>query len=168
MYITVAKEKIIQLTEDGSHTVAIPSMHVTYHSIYGAVQESMHVYIETGLLYFINHNNIAADEAIHMLEIGFGTGLNAVLSLQQALKLNKKITYETTEPFPLSMQEISGLNYKKFIHPAIAEYFDAMHATGMNRLYCILYFLFIKQKPLRSNSHQHNLFISFILMHSIR
>jgi tRNA U34 5-methylaminomethyl-2-thiouridine-forming methyltransferase MnmC len=77
-------KKFIQLTGDGSHTVIIPSMHVTYHSQYGAVQESLHVYIETGLLYFINRNDIVAQETIHMLEIGFGTGLNAILSLQQA------------------------------------------------------------------------------------
>jgi tRNA U34 5-methylaminomethyl-2-thiouridine-forming methyltransferase MnmC len=86
-YTTIAynviTEKRIQLTEDGSHTVAIPSINVTYHSRHGAVQESTHVYIEAGLLYFINHNNIASDEAIHLLEIGFGTGLNAVLSLHR-------------------------------------------------------------------------------------
>jgi tRNA U34 5-methylaminomethyl-2-thiouridine-forming methyltransferase MnmC len=135
-YTTIAynviTEKLIQLTEDGSHTVAIPSINVTYHSRHGAVQESTHVYIEAGLLYFINHNNIAADEAIHLLEIGFGTGLNAVLSLQQALKYNKKITYQTTEPFPLSTPEILKLNYTTFIHPAIAEYFYVMHTCNWN------------------------------------
>jgi tRNA U34 5-methylaminomethyl-2-thiouridine-forming methyltransferase MnmC len=123
-------EKLIQLTEDGSHTVAIPSINVTYHSRHGAVQESTHVYIETGLLYLINHNNIAADEAIHILEIGFGTGLNAILSLQQALKLNKKIIYQTIEPFPLSTTHILKLNYKTFIPPISAKYFYAMHTCA--------------------------------------
>jgi tRNA U34 5-methylaminomethyl-2-thiouridine-forming methyltransferase MnmC len=123
-------EKFIQLTEDGSHTIAIPSMNVTYHSRHGAVQESMHVYIETGLLYYSSGNNILPGNTINILEIGFGTGLNAVLSLQQALKLNKKITYQTTEPFPLSTQEILKLNYKTFIPPAITAYFYAMHACA--------------------------------------
>src|SRR6188768_3758399 len=84
---TLSTKKFIQLTEDGSHTVVIPSMHVMYHSRYGAVQESIYVYIEKGLLHYINNNNFLPGNAINILEIGFGTGLNTVLSLQQALKL---------------------------------------------------------------------------------
>lgn len=123
-------EKFIQLTEDGSTTLAIPSMNVTYHSRYGAVQESTHVYIETGLLHFINGNNSSTGGTLHMLEIGFGTGLNAILSLQQALLHHQKINYYAIEPYPLSVDDIRKLNYNSFIPASITGYFYSMHGCG--------------------------------------
>ena len=78
-------DRIIQLTVDGSHTIAIPELNVTYHSKYGAIQESMHVFIKEGLQFFLK--SPGKNETIHIFEVGFGTGLNAWLSLNEAIKL---------------------------------------------------------------------------------
>jgi tRNA U34 5-methylaminomethyl-2-thiouridine-forming methyltransferase MnmC len=92
------------LTKDGSHTIAIPGMNVTYHSTHGAIQESMHVFIQAGL------KNIPT-ENIRIFEMGFGTGLNALLTWQYATANNKKIYYYSVEQFPLTIKEAEGLNY---------------------------------------------------------
>lgn len=119
-------ERVLQLTEDGSHTVAIPSMNITYHSRHGAIQESRHVYIEAGLRYY-SDKNISPGTTINILEIGFGTGLNVILSIQQALLQQQKIFYETIEPFPLAADEVQQLNYTSFIPPALLESYYALH-----------------------------------------
>src|SRR3954468_17859932 len=99
-------ERMIQDTADGSHSIAIPSMRVTYHSMHGAIQESMHVFIESGLKPFLYKY-----ETIHIFEMGFGTRLNALLSLQYAIQHEQKIYYYTVELFPLQAHEYASLNY---------------------------------------------------------
>jgi tRNA U34 5-methylaminomethyl-2-thiouridine-forming methyltransferase MnmC len=130
----LATEKIIQLTEDGSQTVFIPSMNVTYHSKHGAVQESMHVFIRSGLNYFMQHNTSPVDETINIFEVGFGTGLNALLSLKDAILFNKKIFYETIEPFPLSREETLQLNYSSLFNEELKQSFIAMHEFDWNKV----------------------------------
>lgn len=95
-------------TSDGSHTLRNKSLNETYHSTHGAVQESMHVFIRHGLQYF--HERQSSDQ-IAILEVGFGTGLNALLSLQYASKKNISIRYTTLEAFPLPEDVWSKLNY---------------------------------------------------------
>ena len=86
-------------TADGSFTLFIPEVEETYHSTHGAVQESMHVFIENGMK--------ACDrEVIRVLEVGLGTGLNAMLTLQHA---TKKIDYCALEPYPLSKEILNEL-----------------------------------------------------------
>lgn len=104
-------QREIQLTGDGSHTIAIPEMKVTYHSHHGAVGESMHVYIEAGLMPLMN----AAPLSIRILEIGFGTGLNALLSLREAMSRQIPVHYTAIEPYPLSADEISHLNHGQLL-----------------------------------------------------
>lgn len=94
-------KRTLQITADGSHTISIPDMQVTYHSMHGAVQESMHVFIEAGLR-TLTHDNI------RIFEMGFGTGLNALLTCQHA---DKAIYYYSVEQFPLTPAETAGLNY---------------------------------------------------------
>lgn len=100
--------QIIQTT-DGSSSVAIPSMNVTYHSVHGAVQESMHVFINAGLQPLIQSKQF---ETIRIFEMGFGTGLNALLTLQQATLHQQKIHYTAIELFPLTVNEVAFLNYE--------------------------------------------------------
>lgn len=95
-------------TSDGSHTLRNKKLNETYHSVHGAVQESMHVFIKNGLEHFqqtrqLNH--------LAVLEIGFGTGLNTLLSFQYALDHKINIRYTTLEPFPLPEEVWSQLNY---------------------------------------------------------
>ena len=86
-------------TADGSFTLFIPEVQETYHSAHGAVQESMHVFIENGL-------KACDKEMIRVLEVGLGTGLNAILTLQHA---TKKIDYCALEPYPLSKEILNEL-----------------------------------------------------------
>jgi len=99
------KREIIT-TKDGSKSISIPEQNVTYHSIHGALQESNHVFIEAGLRPLLNQL-----ETIHIFEMGFGTGLNALLSLQIAITHQQKINYTAVELFPLTIEEASALNY---------------------------------------------------------
>ncbi len=106
-------ERSLIITKDGSHTIAIPEMNVTYHSHHGAIQESMHVYIDAGLKYV--SGNLQVSE-ICIFEMGFGTGLNALLTLIEAEREQLTIHYTTVELFPLQEDEITLLNYCELLH----------------------------------------------------
>src|SRR4030095_16144574 len=95
------------ITKDGSHTISVPEMNVSYHSLHGAIQESRHVFINQGLRFFQNNN---ATAELHVLEMGFGTGLNALLTLLEAGP-NLNIHYTAIELFPLKIEEANALNY---------------------------------------------------------
>lgn len=95
--------KIIQ-TQDGSHTLYSAQFDEHYHSTYGAIQESRHVYIEAGL-------KALPHEELSVLEIGFGTGLNAFLSFLEANASSQKLHYHALEKYPLSEAVFSQLNY---------------------------------------------------------
>ncbi|WP_055445475.1 tRNA (5-methylaminomethyl-2-thiouridine)(34)-methyltransferase MnmD [Lacinutrix himadriensis] len=101
------KRNII-ITEDGSTTIQIPEWNEQYHSTHGAIQEAQHVYIQNGLLHYVEINQA---ESISILEIGFGTGLNAFMTLLEAEKQNLSITYKGVEAFPVSSEELKQLNY---------------------------------------------------------
>ncbi len=138
----MSAKRIIQITGDGSHTIAVPDLNITYHSKYGAMQESMHVFIQTGLQYFLKLNNI---ETLCILEVGFGTGLNALLTLNEATQLNQKIFYQAIEPFPVSIDEANALNYAALINPSLKEKFLQLHNGEFdNRLFITDVFSFKK------------------------
>jgi len=96
----------LQLTADGSHTIAIPDMNVTYHSTHGAIQESMHVFIQAGL-------QALQLPAVRIFEMGFGTGLNALLTMQHA---DIPVYYYAVEQYPLTAEEVEGLSYGNELH----------------------------------------------------
>jgi len=98
----------LKVTEDGSHTLYVLDLDEPYHSIHGAIQESRHVFLEHGLL--------TLDKAsLNILEIGFGTGLNALLTLAEAHRLGININYHTVEKYPLVYEEYSRINFEEFI-----------------------------------------------------
>jgi tRNA U34 5-methylaminomethyl-2-thiouridine-forming methyltransferase MnmC len=92
------------ITEDGSHTLFIPEMDEHYHSVHGAIQESKHVFIESGL-------KQTSKEELTIFEVGLGTGLNALLTLMEADKSQQKIHYIGVEKYPLQKEEYTTLNY---------------------------------------------------------
>lgn len=94
------------VTKDGSHTLWNEDLDETYHSRHGAVQEALHVFIETGLKHVLKER-----DEISILEVGFGTGLNAWLTLQELTELNKKAKYTGMEPYPVPAAIFSELNY---------------------------------------------------------
>jgi len=96
--------KIIE-TRDGSHSLLNEELNETYHSVHGALQESQYVFIQQGLSLF--HKN----SVVNILEVGFGTGLNALLTLQRSLVDKIAIHYTTLEAFPIEENTWSKLNY---------------------------------------------------------
>jgi tRNA U34 5-methylaminomethyl-2-thiouridine-forming methyltransferase MnmC len=98
----------IIVTSDGSNSLLNRSLNETYHSTHGALQESNHVFIKNGLNYFIENNDVSP---VNILEIGFGTGLNTLLTLQQVGGLKRVIHYTTIETNPLEESLWSQLNY---------------------------------------------------------
>jgi tRNA U34 5-methylaminomethyl-2-thiouridine-forming methyltransferase MnmC len=95
-------------TQDGSHTLFHPQLHETYHSTKGALTESEHVFIREGLRYYGERH---AAGPLSVLEVGFGTGLNALLTWREARESGRAVRYVTLEPFPLPEPIWRGLNY---------------------------------------------------------
>jgi len=123
-------DRILQLIADGSHTISIPALNVSYHSRYGAIQESRHVFIEAGLKCFLDLASIPPQQVVKIFEIGFGTGLNALLSLVEAVRIHRKIYYAAVEPFPLSIDEVQNLNYISLLSTGFDREFIGMHEAG--------------------------------------
>lgn len=113
----------LQLTADGSHTLFIPEMDEHYHSVNGAIQESRHVFISAGL-------NEVHQSDIRILEIGFGTGLNAFLTLQEAAQQKKQICYYSFERYPLDEALTSHLNYAQQIPGSNESLFRELHRAA--------------------------------------
>ncbi|MFN8416325.1 MAG: tRNA (5-methylaminomethyl-2-thiouridine)(34)-methyltransferase MnmD [Cytophagaceae bacterium] len=129
--------KII-LSSDGSHSLYNPKLNETYHSTHGALNESKYVYIEKGLA------EIPSKEIISVIEIGFGTGLNTLLTLLWAKEHQQKIHYHTLEPYPLSLELIQQLNYAELLNADKAD-FLRLHQVSWGDIHEINeYFSFIK------------------------
>jgi tRNA U34 5-methylaminomethyl-2-thiouridine-forming methyltransferase MnmC len=122
------------LTGDGSHTLFVPDLHEHYHSTFGAVTESMHVFIKAGL-----HASGPADP-LTVLEIGFGTGLNALLACLDTLDSHKNILYYSLEKHPVDAGLIAQLNYPILTGSAsdTRQIFQAIHAAPWDATASIL------------------------------
>lgn len=96
----------VVLTEDGSFTLLNRTLGEHYHSIHGAVQESRHVFLEAGYRYICNKFR-----DIRILEVGFGTGLNALLTLDASVKTGVNTRYHALEPFPPDWSVIEEISY---------------------------------------------------------
>ena len=94
------------LTEDGSDTLYVPGLDETYHSTHGAIQESTHVFIKNGLEYYQGEHHASK---LRILEFGFGTGLNALLTLLNSQ--GTAISYHSLEKYPVDLSSASQLNY---------------------------------------------------------
>ena len=126
------KKRQLLLTEDGSHTLFIPELNETYHSTHGAIQESNHVFIKEGLKYYLSDKSV---DELWIFEVGFGTGLNALLTAIFAEQNNTNIIYDAIEAFPLEATELKDLNYTYQIKSqSAAIIFSKMHTTKWNEL----------------------------------
>jgi len=114
----------IELTSDGSHTLYLPSLDEHYHSVNGAVQESRHVFIEAGL----NHSN---KEEINILEVGFGTGLNAFLTYLNTSQ--KFVRYTGFELYPLTQDLLDKLNYTENQSDSEKKIYNSLHQSEWNK-----------------------------------
>ena len=124
------KRRIIT-TADGSKTIQIEDWNEQYHSIHGAIQEANHVFIKHGLLFCNSQlQTKASQRPINIMEIGFGTGLNAFLTLLKSTELDVFVHYTGIEAYPVSQEEIQELNYVELIDPNYISEFDALHKTN--------------------------------------
>jgi tRNA U34 5-methylaminomethyl-2-thiouridine-forming methyltransferase MnmC len=119
------------VTKDGSHSIAIPEWQVSYHSVHGAIQESLHVFIEAGLRHWWNQHSPASRCVV--FEMGLGTGLNALLTALEADQWQRRIMYETVEAFPLEMPIVEQLNYCDALQqPSWQSVFESLHTSEWN------------------------------------
>ncbi len=102
------KLKLIE-TEDGSHSLYVPELNETYHSFHGAYRESVHVFLLYGLEHWAVHH--PEKEPIRIFEVGFGTGLNAWLTLVWGEQNKRPVLYHSIEPFPITEDIYQKLNY---------------------------------------------------------
>lgn len=116
------KREII-ITGDGSVTIHLPEMKESYHSKFGAIREAYHVFIQNGLA-------LTQGQPIAVLEIGFGTGLNAFITYLETLKSGQKINYTGVEAYPVATDEAGLLNYVSELNAdAQKDIFTQMHSA---------------------------------------
>ena len=113
-------------TSDGSTSLYIPQLDETYHSVHGALQETQHVFIKNGLQLFEH-------QSISILEIGFGTGLNALVTYKEHKVLQLNIHYETVEAYPISWEEASQMNFSEVLSPTLSPIFEQMHCCPWDK-----------------------------------
>jgi tRNA U34 5-methylaminomethyl-2-thiouridine-forming methyltransferase MnmC len=126
----------INKTSDGSHTLRNNLFNSEYHSMHGAVQESMHVFIKNGLEQLLNLRNFSNKRtALNILEIGLGTHLNALLTIDFILtnSPDTQIYYEAIEKYPVPDTILEGLNYMRFVSEKSSLLFPKMIAQIANQ-----------------------------------
>ena len=127
-------KRSIITTSDGSTTIQIEDWNEQYHSIHGAIQEAKHVFIKMGLHHFIEIHKVST---LRILEIGFGTGLNALVTALEASLNNIQVEYEGVEAYPVQETELSKLNYTTLLAPDQHSVFDDMHLASWDNLHPI-------------------------------
>jgi tRNA U34 5-methylaminomethyl-2-thiouridine-forming methyltransferase MnmC len=111
----------IQPTADGSNTLFMPGLGETYHSKHGALQEALHVFIQAGF-------HATTTESLRILEIGWGTGLNALLTWAEAHKTKRKVSYTGVEAYPVPWDLAQTMNYPQWVDvDGAAAIFEQMH-----------------------------------------
>jgi len=144
----------IKITADGSHTLYLPDLDETYHSINGAIQEAIHIYINAGF-------NFLSKEELTILEVGFGTGLNTFLTFLKSRDNEIKVNYVSIEAYPLSIDLIKKLNYTKELGLTNFEndvFLQLHHCDWNNKLILTPNFLFTKLKMFLKNYEVKNQF----------
>ncbi|MDR2407587.1 MAG: tRNA (5-methylaminomethyl-2-thiouridine)(34)-methyltransferase MnmD [Bacteroidales bacterium] len=138
------KRQIIT-TADGSSSIYVENLKEHYHSIHGAIGESQHIFIQSGLC----SDNLKQIQRISILEIGFGTGLNALLTYFASHTTAQKIDYFAIEPYPLTEKEIKALNYANILpYPQAKEVFQRIHVAEWETNKSISNHFFITKRKL--------------------
>lgn len=152
MLILSMKREVV-LTEDGSSSIFLPELNEHYHSSHGALQEARHVFIQNGF-HYLNK------EKLRVFEMGFGTGLNALLTLNEAKLSNRMVQYLGVEAFPVELEQIRRLNYPGLIDSDLHPDFMRMHEAEWDRTIEINpHFSLTKiQTDIRDFEHKDSLF----------
>ncbi|SOD14856.1 tRNA (5-methylaminomethyl-2-thiouridine)(34)-methyltransferase MnmD [Pedobacter xixiisoli] len=120
---------ILTPTADGSNTLFNEEIGEHYHSSHGALQESKHVFIEAGLMHGLEKFD---KPEIDILEVGFGTGLNFLLSYANCEDASKKLNYHSIEAFPLSAETIASTGYHQYVPQFVWNSFFEKYETAIN------------------------------------
>jgi tRNA U34 5-methylaminomethyl-2-thiouridine-forming methyltransferase MnmC len=146
------KREIITTT-DGSTTIHLPEWNESYHSKHGAIQEAYHVFIKNGLS-LVNKKNIS------ILEIGFGTGLNAFITYLESKNNNMSIDYVAVEAYPVSVAEALAMNYLKELKAnKFEQVYKNMHESNWGeKIYIEDHFSLFKRKQFFEDINDINLF----------
>ena len=112
-------------TEDGSHTIFVPELNEHYHSVHGAVQESAFIFINNGY-------EVCKGDPVSILEIGFGTGLNALLTAIKSISGTRKVLYTSIEKYPLASEIVDSLNHFEFAGEYGKDFFNRIHSAPWN------------------------------------
>ena len=120
----------LEQTADGSYTLYVPELDEHYHSVKGALTESQHIFIDMGL----KHSSVTSPR---ILEIGFGTGLNCILTLLEAKESQRHIHYTGIERYPLNEEIIRKLNYPSIIGKECEEDYFAIHQALWEEDICL-------------------------------
>ena len=115
----------LKKTNDGSHTIYVPELDEHYHSVHGAVQESKFIFIDNGF-------DTCNADPMSILEIGFGTGLNALLSAVKTMTGHRQVFYTSIEKFPLNSDITNSLNHYKYAGQQGLEIFQLIHSSPWN------------------------------------
>lgn len=148
------KREIIT-TSDGSTTIHFPELDEHYHSKHGAINEAKHVFIKNGFDHILASRKFPE---LKILEIGFGTGLNAFITYLEALKIYQKVDYVGVEAYPVEMSEVKDLNYvDQLSAQEHASVFDVLHQSSWETAHAISeLFLVTKRKQLFEDIKDHD------------
>ena len=152
----VRREPKLIITEDGSHTIYIPDLMESYHSVKGAINESGHVFIEAGFLQ-------VSGDIVNVFELGFGTGLNALLTYDIAKRSKKKVVYHTVEKYPLSEIHVCDLNYPNLVDMDIGDTFFRFHEVPWEKEVEISDFFVLKK--IKADFKKYNFTSSYNLVY---
>lgn len=141
-------KRLPEATSDGSLTFYIPEIDEHYHSTNGAVVEANHVYLQEALSHYYHHRAGDEKQPIRILEVGFGTGLNAFLTLIKAEELGIPVYFTTLELYPLSTDQIKMLNYPAQIAPDKVTDYEALHTAAWDHLVNISTFFSIEKREM--------------------
>lgn len=146
-------QRVIQVTADGSTTIHIPDWNENYHSKHGAIQEAQHVFIKNGL-------HVFGEGSISILEIGFGTGLNAFITWLETKKCACDIDYVGVEAFPINAEEVQAMNYPQQLQAVCdSDVFLQMHNLAWEKTHLLSEnFKLTKRKQLIEEIRDHAAF----------
>ena len=115
------------LTEDGSHTIFVPELNEHYHSIHGAVQESNIVFLDSGYEY-------CKADPVFIFEVGFGTGLNALLTAVRSARSGRRVIYTSIEKNPLGTDILEKMNYAQYAGERGSDLFNQIHRAEWGKM----------------------------------
>ncbi len=127
-------------TADGSNTIYNPQVGENYHSINGALQESRHVFLNAGLQYFLENNTV---KQVSILEVGFGTGLNFLLTADFCIANKIELSYTGIEAYPLTDELMGSTGYNQYVttetwESLLKNYQSALATPAILNPYCTL------------------------------